>query len=239
MKRTIAALGAVTALLSCPRRAAAQHEGFDVPDAGKLSAWDHGAPRTFVAARADVGLLFARPALMLGYGRPHWEWFGVEAYALTTNSFAAAYAGTRASLPFLDFTIGVRDTASYRRSFLRPKAAYTDDDTGHLTGARARYASLDFELSGLLPAPGGYFLWGFASTTLLDAPRDVAVFDESLRVVMRARAAIDFRFGYIAKLGKGGALKLGAMSEVVVIPSRDGPVVRVGPVGALALSDHT
>lgn len=43
---------------------------------------------------------------------------GAEAYAITTNAFFATYAGTRASLPFLDVTIGVRDTWSYAHSFL-------------------------------------------------------------------------------------------------------------------------
>jgi hypothetical protein len=230
---------AALALATLTTPARAESSAVDVTVPSKLSAWDHGTPRPFVAARIDVGLIFARPAVGIGYGRPHWEWFGAEGYVMTTNSFAAAYAGARASLPFLDFTMGLRDTLSYRRSFLPVKSSYDSSDTGSRHGERARYTALDWELTGLLPAPAGYFLWGFVATTLLGAPDDRAVFDESLRVVMRAHAAIDVRLGYVAKLGKDDMVKAGILTETIAMPQRDGPVVRVGPIGTMALTDHS
>lgn len=235
----LGALVASVALTSSARSFAGAPIDTTAKPEEKLSPWDHGSARAFVAGRIDAGIVFARPAFMLGYGRPHWEWFGVEAYALTTNSFGAVYAGTRASLPFLDFTIGVRDTLSYRRSFLPQRASYVADDVDAAHGPRARYLSLDVELTGVVPLLGGYVLWGFVSTTILDAPKDVLVFDESLRVVMRQPAAIDFRFGYIHAIGREGPLKLGVLSETIALPHRDGPVERIGPLGTLSLTDHT
>lgn len=204
----------------------------------KLSPWDQGEARPFVAGRFDLGVLFARPALMLGYGKPHWEWFGVEAYALTTNSFFATYAGTRASLPFLDFTMGLRDTWAYRRSLLARKARYDASDVSSAAHGHARYLAIDYELTGVLPVPAGYALFGVLATTVLDVPADEDVYDEGMRVVMRPPGAIDFRLGYLVAMGRGNAIKLGALTETIPLPGRGATVERVGPIASVALTDH-
>lgn len=203
-----------------------------------LSPWDEGAPRPFVAGHLDVGAVFARPQLQLGYGQPHWKWFGVEAYALTTNGFFGLYAGTRASLPFLDFTMGVRDTWSYVRSFLPQRDTYEASDVDRSRAGHARYLAIDYELSGVVPLPGGYLVWGFLGASVLDAPASVHVFEESLRVVMRPPFAGNFRGGYVLALGRQQEVKAGALSETLVIPGRDATVVRLGPVATVRVTPH-
>ncbi len=206
----------------------------------KLSAWDQGTPRLFVAGYADAGIVFARPAVELGYGMPHWKWFGAEAYAITTNSFFAGYAGTRASLPFLDFTMGIRDTWSYVRAFLAPKDGY-DGDTldrsadGH---SHARYLTLDYELSGVVPLLHGYVIWDLLASRVLDAPPNVYIFEEALRAVIRAPFLADFRGGYVLALGKDERVKLGVLSETLVTPERYPPVVRLGPIADVTVTAH-
>src|SRR6266511_6493858 len=80
----------------------------------KLSYWDQGDPRFFVAARAEAGL-YAKPQISVGYGKPYWINTSAEAYGISTTSFGAGYAGIRGTLPFLDLRIGARYTYSYYR----------------------------------------------------------------------------------------------------------------------------
>ena len=136
----------------------------------QLSPWQHGAVRPFVGGYVDAGVVFARPAIELGYGQPHWSWFGVEAYALTTSGFFATYAGTRASLPVLDVTLGVRDTWSYARAFLPPQRRFAADDLDRGGEPHARYTAIDFELDGIVPTPVGYVVADILATRLLDLP---------------------------------------------------------------------
>jgi hypothetical protein len=219
----------------------ARADSLDVPhDATtRISPWAEGAPRTFAAGYMDAGAVYARPQMQIGYGQPHWRWFGAEVYALTTNGFFGAYAGTRASLPFLDFTMGVRDTWSYARSFLPRRAAYDAIDVDSARDERARYLTVDYELSGVVPMPGGYVVWSVLGAHVLDAPPNVDVFEEAFRVVMRPPFLADFRGGYVLALGHDERVKLGAMSETLVIPARHATVVRVGPVGSVRLMPHT
>lgn len=237
--KALVPLALATLATAFPRSARAEPpDALDIPVIDKLSPWDHGKPRAFVAGKVDLGVVYARPAVMVGYGRPHWEWFGAEAYVFSTNSFGATYAGARASLPFLDFTMGVRDTLSYRRSFLPDKAHYEASDVDHTTGDRARYRTYETELSGVLPAPWGYFVWGVVGETVFGVPRGQLVYEEGIRVVMRPPFALDLRFGYVASVGKDGVAKIGFLTETIVMPNRDGPVERVGPVVTLAITDH-
>src|SRR6266446_3233999 len=80
----------------------------------KLSYWQDGEPRPFVASRLEVGL-YAKEQLAVGYGMPYWANTTVEAFVMSTPSFAAGYVGVRGSLPFLDLRVGARDTYSYSR----------------------------------------------------------------------------------------------------------------------------
>src|SRR5258708_25636430 len=83
----------------------------------RLSYWEAGGPRWFAASRLELGV-YTKQQIALGYGTPYWENAAVEAFVMSTFSFAAGYAGIRGSLPFLDLRVGARDTYSYNRSFL-------------------------------------------------------------------------------------------------------------------------
>src|SRR5215207_4564407 len=40
--------------------------------------WSGGRARPFAAATLELGTIYYRPLLALGYGKPHWRWGGVE-----------------------------------------------------------------------------------------------------------------------------------------------------------------
>ena len=70
--------------------------------------------------------VYARPQLTLGYGAPFWQFSGFDGYLISTPGFAAAYAGWRASLPFLDVQFGRRWNYPFNRRYL-PCLLYTSD----------------------------------------------------------------------------------------------------------------
>ena len=242
-KRSSALLVAAFCVVGTARTACAEGRGTapldTVPMTPKLSPWDQGNWRPFVGGHVDVGVIFARPAIMAGWGQPHWMWFGVEAYALTTNSFFATYVGTVAHLPIADLSFGLRDNWSYVRSLLPPKTSYAAEDVDDVHGAHARYLALDTELSLVAPLPGGFAFGGVLATTVLDVPSDRYVYEEGMRAILRPPFAADFRLGYLLKLGPEDVVKAGVLTETVVLPHRDGPIFRAGPVVSVSLTEHT
>lgn len=232
---------AVLALGLCGIAGSARADSLDgsARASSRLTPWADGEPRPFLGGYVDAGAIYVRPQLQVGHGQPHWQWFGIEAYALTTNGFFGAYAGTRATLPFLEFTMGVRHTRSYVRSFVPPRERY---DSSHLDSARdgrARYVTVDYELSGIVPVPGGYLLWGALATHVLDTPANVDVYEEAMRVVMRPPFVVDLRGGYVVAIGHDEQVKVGALSETLVLPGRHATIVRIGPVASVRLTLHT
>lgn len=151
----------------------------------QYSPWQSKKATPFASLATDVGVVYARPRLTLGYGAPFWNFVGIDAYWLTTNSFSAPYVGWRASLPFLDTFFGVRRTIPFDRRFLGKQEKYSDTDLGLENGGeRSTYTAVDFELDLAAPvAHGGAFLG--VHPVLIDVPRDTYVYEEVLRVVMR------------------------------------------------------
>jgi hypothetical protein len=203
----------------------------------KLSYWQEGNPRFFAAARVEVGL-YVKPQVAVGYGKPYWANATLEAFGISTTSFAAAYAGVRGSLPFFDLRIGARDTYSYSRSFLPMKDRYEAADVSEPHGPRARYLSLETELTGVLPAFAGYIFPVVTIYRIVDAPEDRYLFDESLRGVLKPPWIMGLRLGYVKNFGEGDFLKLGVLSELVVLPGRSNDIVRLGPAATVKLTDH-
>ena len=99
---------------------AAQPPSGETPRPKLLSPWQSSKATPFASLATDVGFIYARPRLTLGYGAPFWHFVGVDTYVMTTNSFASAYVGWRASLPFLDALMGVRRVYPYDRRFMTP-----------------------------------------------------------------------------------------------------------------------
>ena len=203
----------------------------------RLSYWDHGDPRLFVAARVEAGL-YVKPQISVGYGKPYWINTSAEAYGISTTSFGAGYAGIRGTLPFLDLRIGARYTYSYYRSFLLPKQSYVAEDVSQPAGPLARYPSLETELAGVVPALAGYFFPVVTIYRIVDTPADRYLFDESLRGVLKPPWIIGLRLGYVKSFGHDEFIKVGALSELVLLPGRSDSIVRLGPAAQVSLTNH-
>jgi len=203
----------------------------------KLSYWDQGDPRLFVASRVEAGF-YVKPQIAVGYGKPYWINTSAEVYGISTTSFGAGYAGIRGTLPFLDLRIGARYTYSYYRSFLLPKQSYVAEDVNQPAGPLARYSSLETELTGIFPAPLGYVFPVVTIYRIVDTPRDRYLYDESLRGVMKPPWIIGLRLGYVGNFGHDDFVKAGVLSELVVLPGRSDGIVRIGPVALVSLTNH-
>jgi hypothetical protein len=203
----------------------------------KLSYWDQPPPRWFVSSRIEAGG-YVKPQAAIGYGEPHWAWAGAEAWLMSTFSFAAAYFGIRGSLPFVDLRLGLRNTYSYHRSFLEPMEHYPNEAISELHGPHARYLSLETELSGVIPLLDGYLFPVVTFYAMPDVPEGKYLFDESLRGIMKPPFIEGNRLGYVKNFGKNDFIKLGVLSELIVLPGRGDVIFRLGPAGAVSITDH-
>jgi hypothetical protein len=201
-----------------------------------LSYWQGGKPRAFVAGRTEAGL-YIKEQLAVGYGQPYWFSATVEAFGISTFSFGGGYAGVRGSLPFLDLRLGTRYSYSYDRSLLPPKDHYTSDDVSTAHGGNAHYQSLEAELTGIIPAFDGFFFPVITVYGITDVPDGKYVFDESLRGVLKPPWIMGFRLGYVKNFGRNDFIKLGVLTELIVLPGRS-PIFRMGPAGAIQLTNH-
>ncbi len=203
-----------------------------------LSAWDSDEDTFFTTVASDIGFIYLRPRVTLGYGSPYWKFVGIDTYFLATNSFTSPYVGWRASFPFLDALMGVRYVHAFDRRILPKKNEYEGEDLDLEPGdTRSTYTAIDFEL--VLVAPlfhGGVFLT--AHPVWVDAPSDVRIYEEVLRVVMEPPFAMGLRGGYVYGFGASLDVKAGFLLEHVIMPGRPANVVRGGPAVLIGLSKH-
>lgn len=238
-RRAVMALGVLGSLASTPPAHAAPDPSSArpaAPEPTKYSPWQSTRSRWYVSSASDAGIVFVRPQLGIGYGSPFWQFVGFETYALATNSFASAYLGYRASLPFLDIETGYRAQYPFDRRFLDRADRHGVGELGLGDGDRRSIYSV-VELAATLTAPllhGGAF--AEFHPMYVRAPRDVHVYEEVLRAVMRPPFAARARLGYVYTFGPDGAYKLGALGELIVLPGRPSNVVRLGPVATIGFS---
>jgi hypothetical protein len=203
-----------------------------------LSAWESDEDTFFATVASDIGFIYLRPRLTLGYGSPYWKFVGIDTYFLATNSFVSPYVGWRASFPFLDALMGVRYVHAFDRRILPKKNEYVGDELDIDPGdTRSTYTAIDFEL--VLVAPlfhGGVF--ATAHPVWVDAPSDVRIYEEVLRVVMQPPFALGLRAGYVYGFGESQDVKAGFLLEHVIMPGRPANVVRGGPAVLIGLSKH-
>jgi hypothetical protein len=200
--------------------------------------WSKGTPRWFVSTKSDLGAPYLKPYVSFGYGLPHWIWAGVDVNAITTLEFAQAYAGLRASSPVLDLAFGVRDTSSFGKPFLVPRASFRREDVLDGSDPGARYWAWEAEVVAVAPLPHSALLLDLIAVRTLDAPEGSYLYEESYRAVVANPFFAVLRVASVARLLREDALKVGVLSEVVFATGRAKEVVRIGPAGALTLTDH-
>ena len=239
-------LAALAALLAAPTAARAQNASdggqasigparTGAATIGEETYWSLGATRLFVSSTIDVGYLYFRPRLSIGYGKPHWSWIGAEISPSITSSSVLEYAGLRAASRYVDIRAGGRYAFSFSHKLLAPQRSYSRDDIDTRAGQPSRYAALDAEVTFSIPLPVGG-LFGIASASgILGIPAGLYVFDEALHTVVKPALLARQRLGYAFTFRD---LTIGAFGEVIENPGRNLTTVRVGPTAGLQISDH-
>lgn len=167
---------------------------------------------------------------------PHWIWTGVDVNAILTMDCLQLYGGVRAATPILDLAFGVRDTWSWSKRFLSPKADYSGEDLD-VGDKPARYWAYEAEAVGAIPLPHAAIVGDFIAVGALDVPKGSYFYDESYRVVSADSLFFVMRVAAVARFLNENSLKVGVMTEHVFGTGRD-PVTRFGPVAALQITDH-
>ncbi len=200
-------------------------------------SWGDPPTRTFFSTQVDVGYVYIRPRLALGYGRPFTSWLGVEVNPLAQTAGLGGYGGVRFSLPWLDLRVGSRYFYSFLRSNLVPARSYSRLDLDLDTGTPTKILTHEAELTVTLPlGPGRVQLLGSYSY-ITGVPDGSYAFEETLHLIASPGSIWRGRAGYFLGLGSRGQFSVGLVAEALGAPSRDARVtVRTGPVMSLALS---
>jgi hypothetical protein len=199
--------------------------------------WSAGTPRWFLSTKSDLGGIYVKPFLSAGYGLPHWIWAGIDVNAITTLEFAQVYAGVRGSTPVFDLAFGVRETASYWKTFLEPRSSFVAADLRG-PGHNAHYLAWEGEAVGVVPLPHSAILVDYILVGLIDRPRNKYLYEESYRAIVASTIFQTLRVGVVARMLREDALKLGVLTELVLSTGRAEPVFRMGPAASLQLTDH-
>lgn len=199
--------------------------------------WSGGKSRWFLSATLEAGLVYYRPQLALGYGKPHFRWLGVETQTRVSLGSGSGYAGLRAALPHTDIRLGGRYVFSARHAYLARAPTYTDETIDFDEAPRARYVTLDAEIAGSLPIGDGALFSSVAGHYVRGVPAVFDVYDQLLYVVVEPPWVARARVGYVHGFADG-ILKLGAAAEVIAIPERGAVVVRAGPQLGVSLTHH-
>jgi hypothetical protein len=200
--------------------------------------WELGRPRLFLSTTLEAGYAYVRPRFAFGYGMPYWRWIGLEAYPLISLNGVGGYAGIGGAIPGLQFRAGGRYTFPFSRSFLLPRESFSRIDTELRDGPRADYLSLEAELSGTLPAPGGSLFAVLTGYRILLVPDGYYLYEESLRQVMKPPYIWRGRLGYLFAFGRDAAIRLGPAGDLIGLPEREEFVVRAGVVASVAIDAH-
>jgi len=200
-------------------------------------SWGTLPPRAFVATTVDVGFVYLRPRLSLGYGRPFTEWIGWDANPIATTNGLGVYTGLRLEIPHLDLRIGPRYFSSFSHTYLQQQSSYSRLDLESNSGNPSRTLTFEAELDlNVDLGPGRLLLRGSASY-VTGVPDGYDAFEETLHIIVdpplvwRARLAYSFSFGNRKQHGIGAAV------DLLDVPKRDDSrTIRVGPLVRLALS---
>ncbi len=246
-------VAATVALWLSSGRAHAQDPADLPPPAGERGAltagaeprheyWDCGTYRPFAAASLEMGVVYLRPSLAFGYGKPHYQWVGLEGYGYVASRGGAEYIGLRGVLPRVDLRFGARYQYPVNQYFLTPRDSYTREQVELDEHGRSRYVSVETELAASLPIPHGSLFAVATGYGIFGTPPNVFVLEEGLKVIVDPPFLWRARLGYLAAFGwydeRPDNLRLGIAAEVIHSVSRGAVIVRTGPLLSVTLTDH-
>jgi hypothetical protein len=200
-------------------------------------SWGTAPPRYFIATALDVGFIYVRPRVSIGYGRPFTKWIGIDANPVVSSAGIGAYGGLRFALPFGDLRIGPRYFYAFNHTDLAVKDSYERIELETSSGENAKTLTYEAELDFSIPlGPGSVVARGSVSyvTGISD---DRAVFEETLRLIVRPPLVWRARGGYAFRFGAYHQHSIGIVADVLNVPKRDDSLtLRLGPVMRFVLS---
>jgi hypothetical protein len=200
-------------------------------------SWGAAPARMFLSSTVDVGFVYARPRVALGYGKPFTSWAGIEANPIVTSSELAVYGGVRLELPYVELRFGPRYFSAFSHTYLDNLPSYTRLELETSNGTQARAITYEAELNLSIPAGPGDIVGRGSISYVTGVPDGQNVFEETLHVVVRPPWVWRGRLGYALRLGAYKQHSIGLIAEVLDVPKRDDSItVRAGPLVRFVLS---
>jgi hypothetical protein len=206
-------------------------------DPGMAASWGALPARAFLATTTDVGFVYLRPRVSVGYGKPFTSWVGVDANPIAQTSGLGGYAGVRVDVPHFDLRIGARYFAAFTHTYLDAKRSYDRLDLETSGGTAAKPLTYEAEADVSIPAGPGDILLRGSLSLVTGIPDDQNVFEETLHVIVRPPLVWRARAGYVVRLGQHRQHSIGLAGDILDVPKREDSVtVRIGPIIRLVLS---
>jgi hypothetical protein len=206
-------------------------------DPRMAASWGALPPRIFLATTTDVGFVYFRPRVSLGYGKPFTLWVGVDANAIAQSSGLGGYAGLRVDVPHFDLRVGARYFAAFTHTYLETKLSYDRIDLETSGGTAAKTLTYEAEADVSIPAGPGAVLLRGSFSIVTGVPDGQSVFEETLHVIVRPSLVWRARAAYVVQLGQHSQHSIGLAGDVLDVPNReDSLTVRLGPIIRLVLS---
>lgn len=200
-------------------------------------SWGTLPPRYFVSTTFDVGFVYARPRLSLGYGRPFTEWIGFDANPIAETNGLGAYAGLRIELPHVNLRLGPRYFSSFEHTYLQTKPSYSRLDLETTSGKPSHTLTYEAELDITFKLGPGLVLLRGSASYVTGVPQGESAFEETLHIIVDPPLVWRARLGYAFTFGSHDQHSIGPAIDFLDVPKReDSRTIRVGPLLRLALS---
>ena len=200
-------------------------------------SWSAPPPRWFVATTVDVGFIYGRPRVSLGYGKPFTKWAGFDFNPVFNSGGVGIYAGGRIEIPYVDLRIGSRYWWLFTSWFLPEQDQYTRLDIARQLGNKAKVLTHEAEADISVPAGPGNILARASISYVADVPDGKAVFEPQLRVMVQKGLVWRARGGYAFRSASTRSTRSASSPTSSNVPTRDNSkTVRVGPIIRFVLS---
>jgi hypothetical protein len=200
-------------------------------------SWADAPARSFVSSTVDVGFVYFRPRVAIGYGKPFTSWVGFEANPIVTSAELAVYGGLRLELPFFDLRLGPRFFRAFDHGYLEAQPSYTRLELETSNGQVATATTYEAEIDLSIPVGPGTIVGRGSISYVTGVPSGMDVFEETLHVIVRPPWVWRGRLGYAFRFGDYKQHSIGLIAEVLDVPMRDdSKTLRAGPLVRFVLS---
>ena len=200
-------------------------------------SWGELPPRSFVSTAFDVGFVYARPRVSVGYGRPFTSWVGLDANPIASGAGLGVYGGLRLEIPHVDLRVGPRYFSAFQHTYLPTQTSYDRIELESQGGGKAKTLTYEAELDFSIPAGPGAVVGRGSVSYVTGVPKEQSVFEETLHVIVKPPLVWRARGGYAFRLGRYSQHSIGFVVDVLDVPKRDDSLtVRMGPILRMVLS---